>query len=176
MADLIYTVGHSTRPLDVFVGLLRQFAVTKLADVRHFPRSRHNPQFNLENLAQRLPAEGIDYFHLPQLGGFRPHKPNSLNLAWQNEAFRAYADYMETPEFAVGLEALIVQARTGQLCVMCAEVLPWRCHRRLVADALVAVGYRVQHLLDARVVRPHVLTPWAKVVAGRVTYPLQPLS
>lgn len=171
MGELIYTIGHSTRALAELVALLRQFGVAELVDVRHFPRSRHNPQFNTEKLAEQLPGAGIGYSHLPELGGHRPHKPNSLNLAWQNEAFRAYADYMETPEFAAGLEALVAKARAGQVCIMCAEVLPWRCHRRLIADALLVAGFEVQHVLDERTVRPHVLTPWAKVVEGRVRYP-----
>lgn len=176
MPNLVYTIGHSTRPLEELTDLLRQFGVAELVDVRHFPGSRHNPQFNLENLREQLPAAGLLYSHQPELGGHRPHKPNSINLAWQNEAFRAYADYMATPEFAAGMEALLAKARARQACIMCAEVLPWRCHRRLIADALLVEGFEVQHILDARSVRPHVLTPWARVVEGRLIYPAERVS
>ncbi|MHB8997500.1 MAG: DUF488 domain-containing protein [Armatimonadota bacterium] len=173
MPDLIYTIGHSTRTIEDFVSLLRQFSITHLVDVRHFPRSRHNPQFNTEDLAQQLPTLGLAYLHLPELGGRRPHKPNSLNLAWQNEAFRGYADYMDTPEFQAGLETLIEMAREAQVCIMCAEVLPWRCHRRLIADALLARGLEVLHIIDAKHQQSHTLTPWAVASDGRVTYPVQ---
>jgi uncharacterized protein (DUF488 family) len=174
MPNQIYTIGHSTRTFEDFIAILRQFSITHLVDVRHFPRSRHNPQFNTEDLAAQLPAGGIAYSHLPALGGRRPHKPNSLNHAWQNEVFRGYADYMGSMEFQAGLERLMDLAREATACVMCAEVLPWRCHRRLIADALVARGWEVIHILDAEHQHPHALTPWAVVKDGQVTYPAAP--
>ena len=135
---VVYTVGHSTRTLVEFIDLLKTYDVTLVVDVRTVPRSRHNPQFNKETLPEALKAEGIKYLHVPDLGGFRRPHPDSPNLAWKNKTFRGYADYMQTREFAENLLKLVALARENCVAVMCAEAMPWRCHRSLIADALVS--------------------------------------
>jgi uncharacterized protein (DUF488 family) len=167
----IYTIGHSTRTADEFVALLQAHAVTQLADVRTFPMSRRLPHFNREPLAARLREQDIGYRHLPALGGRRKPRPDSVNGAWQHDSFRGYADHMATPEFEAGLDELRQYATQGITAVMCAEAVWWRCHRRLIADALVARGVPVLHIMAPDRAEPHDLTPFAVVHEGRVTYP-----
>jgi uncharacterized protein (DUF488 family) len=167
----VLAIGHSTRPLDELVELLRACEVATLADVRTIPRSRRNPQFETTALARSLPAQGIAYAHLARLGGLRRARKDSSNGGWHNASFRGYADYMQTCEFEEGLVELRALARRGPVAVMCAEAVPWRCHRSLIADALYARGVVVEHIVGRGKTRPHRLTPFA-VVAGRsVTYP-----
>jgi uncharacterized protein (DUF488 family) len=167
---IIYTIGHSTRSLDEFVALLRREGVTQLVDVRTFPGSRRYPHFDRETLAPALEAHGIAYVHMPELGGRRRPRPDSPNGAWRNSGFRGYADYMGTPEFAKGLDALIARSVAVPTAIMCAEAVPWRCHRSLIADALVARGIEVRHIMESTA-EPHRLTRFAVVRDGRVTYP-----
>jgi uncharacterized protein (DUF488 family) len=168
----LYTIGHSTRSLNELVEVLRSFGVRSLVDIRTVPRSRHTPQFNREALSRRLPRRRIRYRHLPGLGGLRKPRADSPNTAWRNASFRGFADYMETPEFAASLRELRALAReAGPVAVMCAEAVPWRCHRSLVADALVARGDEVLHIMGRAKAHPHTLTPWARVEDGRVSYP-----
>ncbi|HEX5417892.1 MAG TPA: DUF488 domain-containing protein [Chloroflexota bacterium] len=168
----IYALGHSTRSFADLVELLRAHGVATLADIRTIPRSRRNSQFNKEALEAALPAEGIRYVHLPRLGGRRKGLgEGSPNTGWRNLSFRGYADYMQTPEFAAGLTELLAIAQAGPVALMCAEAVPWRCHRSLVADALQARGIVVHHIQSARRATPHRLTPFARIEGERVTYP-----
>ncbi len=168
----LYTIGHSTRSLDDLVDALRSFGIRLLVDIRTVPRSRHTPQFNREALSRRLPRRGIRYRHMKALGGLRKPRPDSCNTAWRNASFRGFADYMETPEFADALKELRKGAREGgPTAVMCAEAVPWRCHRSLVADALTAQGDTVSHIMSPGKAHPHKLTPWATLEGKRVTYP-----
>jgi uncharacterized protein (DUF488 family) len=170
----LFTVGHSTRTLDDLVQLLKVHGVTRLADVRTVPRSRHNPQFNRDTLPAALAAAGIGYAHLPGLGGLRHARTDSSNTGWQNASFRGYADYMQTPAFTASLEQLIALVRDEQTVIMCAEAVPWRCHRSLIADALTARGLVVEHILGTSRRDRHALTPFAKVQDGRLVYPANP--
>ena len=167
----IYTVGHSTRTLEELVALLRAFDISVLADIRTIPRSRHNPQFNAETLAAALPPRGLRYVSLPRLGGLRRARKESLNTAWRNASFRGYADYMGTDDFELGLTELRALTAQGRVVLMCAEAVPWRCHRSLVADALVARGAEVEEIIGSSRATPHRMTAFAKVRCGRVTYP-----
>lgn len=167
----IYTIGHSTRQIDVFIGLLKGHGVNRLVDIRTVPRSRHNPQFGKEALAESLAAEGIAYTHLPGLGGLRRTSEASPNKGWRNSSFRGYADYMQTPEFAASLDEAIRFGRMEQIALMCAEAVPWRCHRSLVADALLARDICVEEIIDTARRQPHKLTSFARVKAQQVTYP-----
>ena len=166
------TIGHSTRPLETFLGMLRAHGVKRVVDVRTVPRSRHNPQFNRDTLPAALRAAGIKYIHMAALGGLRHPRPDSLNAAWRNASFRGFADHMQTPEFTAGVKALLELARRQRVALMCAEAVPWRCHRSLIADALLARGIPVEHVASAARSQPHSLTPWARVRGARVTYPL----
>ena len=168
---MIRTIGHGTRAIEDLIALLRAQGVAQLVDVRTIPRSRRNPQFHRETLAETLPTAGIAYVHMSRLGGLRKTRADSVNLGWRNAGFRGYADYMETPEFARGLEALIELARQRPTAIMCAETVSWRCHRSLIADALTARGIAVEHILAAGRAEPHVLTAFAVVRGTRVTYP-----
>ena len=170
-APLIMTVGHSTRSIEEFLQLLTSHKVKRLADVRTVPRSRRNPQFDREVLPGTLEAAGIGYSHLPELGGLRHPRPDSRNTAWRNASFRGYADYMQTGEFAAGLRRLLDLAHQGQVAIMCAEAVPWRCHRSLIADALLARHIRVEHIMSATHRRSHKISPWARVEGELVTYP-----
>ena len=167
----ISTIGHSTRPLDTFVDLLRAHRVDTLVDVRTVPRSRRHPQFNRESLPESLRAAGIGYTHMPGLGGLRHPRCDSINTGWRNAGFRGYADHMQTPEFDENLRALVDRARRERVAIMCAEAVPWRCHRSLIADALTARGIGVGHILSAERAQPHRLTPFARVEGSTVTYP-----
>ena len=168
----VHTVGHSTRPIEVFIELLKSFEITHLVDVRTIPRSRRNPQFNKESLPEPLGAVSIAYTHIPGLGGLRKPLPDSVNTAWRNKSFRGYADYMGTPAFDENLQRLIELIDTeAAVAIMCAEALPWRCHRSLIADALLVRGFQVTDIFDAGKSQPHSLTTFAKVDGERVTYP-----
>jgi 3-methyladenine DNA glycosylase/8-oxoguanine DNA glycosylase len=167
----IYTIGHSTRTLDELVALLRTFEITVLADIRTIPRSRHNPQFNAESLRSALHARGPRYVQLPGLGGLRRARKESPNTAWRNASFRGFADYMLTEDFEAGLAALRALTTNARVAMMCAEAVPWRCHRSLVADALTARGAHVEHITGPSRSTPHRVTTFAAVQGGRVTYP-----
>jgi uncharacterized protein (DUF488 family) len=167
----IYTVGHSTRPLDELATLLRAADVSVLADIRTIPRSRHNPQFNGDVLRPALRLQAIRYVQLPELGGLRRARKDSPNTAWRNASFRGYADYMLTAEFETGLSKLHDLAAEGTVALMCAEAVPWRCHRSLVADALTARGAHVAHITSATRAAAHRMTPFAVVKGTSVTYP-----
>jgi uncharacterized protein (DUF488 family) len=170
-AALIMSVGHSTRSIQEFLALLKSHGVKRLVDVRTVPRSRRNPQFNRETLPATLEAAGIGYSHLPELGGLRHPRPDSQNTAWRNASFRGYADYMQTNDFAAGLRRLLDLAHQGQVAIMCAEAVPWRCHRSLIADALLVHHVGVEHIMNATHRRSHEITPWARVEGELVTYP-----
>jgi uncharacterized protein (DUF488 family) len=172
----ILTVGHSNRPLADFLTLLQSHAVDLLVDIRTVPKSRHNPQFNKENLPQSLADASIEYLHMPGLGGLRHPRKDSPNTAWRNLSFRGYADYMQTPDFERYLLELIELARSRRLAVMCAEAVPWRCHRSLVADALTARGISVAHIMSPTRADPHKLTSFAKVQGNSVVYPSETLD
>jgi uncharacterized protein (DUF488 family) len=165
------TVGHSTHSLPEFLEILRANGVQMLVDVRTVPRSRRNPQFNRETLPEPLHAAGIGYRHMPGLGGLRHPRKDSTNTGWRNPSFRGYADYMQTPEFEARLAELIELGKTARVAIMCAEAVPWRCHRSLIADALAARGLEVRHIMNASTAKPHKLTPFARVEDGSVTYP-----
>jgi uncharacterized protein (DUF488 family) len=168
---LILTIGHSTRTLEIFIELLKMNSVTLVADIRTIPRSRHNPQFNRETLPGVLGRAGIEYDHMAGLGGLRHPRPGSLNSGWRNASFRGFADYMQTKEFEEHLEILIDLAAAKQVTLMCAEAVPWRCHRSLIADALMVRGLGVGHILEKGEPREHILTPWAEVHGTILTYP-----
>jgi len=167
----VLTVGHSTRPLDEFIALLKAHAVKRLVDVRTIPRSRHNPQFNRESLSAALRRVGISYLHMKALGGLRHPRADSINTAWRNAGFRGFADYMQTDDFAEGLGRLMKIAKTKRTAIMCAEAVPWRCHRSLIADALLAHGYQAEEIESLKRTRPHKMTPWARVQGAKITYP-----
>lgn len=168
---MIYTIGHSTHTAEAFVGLLRAHGVTQLADVRTVPKSRRHPHFNGPTLDAILRQHDITYRHFPALGGFRTPRPDSRNTAWTHPAFRGYADYMETPTFRDALTALLQFADSSSTAIMCAESVWWRCHRRLLADALVVGGATVRHILSLAKPKPHELSEFARIDAGRVIYP-----
>ncbi len=173
---MILTVGHSTRSIEEFVGLLQTHDVRRLVDVRRIPRSARCPHFNDRALAVSLERAGIAYLLLPALGGLRKPVPDSLNAGWRAAGFRGFADHMQTEEFERALSALIGTAARERVAVMCAEALPWRCHRSLIADALAARGVAVEHILGAGRREAHSLRPWARVAEGRVFYPPPPTS
>ncbi|MDE1881850.1 MAG: DUF488 domain-containing protein [Euryarchaeota archaeon] len=167
----IYTVGHSTRSSSEFLALLRAHGIRRIVDVRTIPRSRHNPQFDRDRLSRSLRAAGIHYRHLPGLGGLRRPRRDSINVAWRNANFRGFADYMQTSQFQVSLDRLLHLARGETTAVMCAEAVPWRCHRSLIADALLVRGVAVQEAASPSKTEPHKPTPWARVQGTQVTYP-----
>jgi uncharacterized protein (DUF488 family) len=173
---LICTIGHSTHPLDEFIELLRINEVVHVLDVRTVPRSRHNPQFGIEVLPASLHAAGIQYTHLPGLGGLRRARPDSPNGGWRNASFRGYADYMQTPEFAGNVEQVKRLAARERCALMCAEAVPWRCHRSLIADALTVRGVRVEDIVGPKARKLHKLTPWAHADGLHITYPPEPAS
>jgi uncharacterized protein (DUF488 family) len=167
----IRTVGHSTRALSTLIGMLREARIGHLADVRSLPRSRRHPQFDRDSLSSTLPAAGIAYSHRPALGGLRRARPDSDQRGWRDPAFRGFADYMQTAEFARALDALVALASGTAVAILCAEADPDRCHRTLIADALLARGVEVEHLLEPGTRRLHALTPFADVRGTRVLYP-----
>jgi uncharacterized protein (DUF488 family) len=167
----VFTIGHSKRTLEEFLALLKAHDIKRIADIRSIPRSRHNPQFNRETLPAALRAAGVGYTHLAKLGGLRHARKDSLNGAWRNTSFRGFADYMQTPEFLAGLSRLQKLAGTKRTAMMCAEAVPWRCHRSLVADALVIRHVCVEHILSRKRRQVHVITPFAFVRGETVLYP-----
>jgi len=173
----ILTIGHSTHPIEEFIALLCAHDVVELIDVRTVPRSRHNPQFNRDRLPGSLAEAGIAYIHWPDLGGLRHPRKDSRNTGWRNSGFRGFADYMETPEFGAALGSLMTRAEqtVGQsrIAIMCAEAVPWRCHRSLIADALTARGIPVGHIINEHPPELHRLTPFARIEAGDVRYPAE---
>ncbi len=171
-APLVFTVGHSTRPLDEFIALLSAHAVARLVDVRTVPRSRHNPQFNRESLPGALKAAGIAYVHMPGLGGLRKPRADSPNQGWRNRSFRGYADHMQGEAFAHDLAQVLQLAQAGRIALMCAEAVPWRCHRSLIADALLVRGVHVEEIVGPGRSEPHRLTPFARVQGTTITYPV----
>ena len=168
----IWTVGHSTRPLETFLAVLEAHGIELITDVRRFPGSRRVPQYGAEPLARALESRGIAYLWLPALGGRRcePADASGGESAWRHPAFRAYAAHMMSEEFAAGLFALLMAARGLRTAILCAELLWWRCHRRLIADLLLSLGLPVSHLRDAGPAEPHRLAPPARLVGGRLTY------
>jgi len=170
-AIVAFTIGHSTRPIEEFIELLLSNGVRQLIDIRTIPKSRRNPQFNTDNLAASLHAAGIAYIHLKALGGLRQPRRDSLNTAWRNAGFRGYADYMQTPEFEAALDRAIGLAGREPTALMCAEAVPWRCHRSLVSDALVVRGIEVREIVSSSAPNPHALTRFAQVTGTRITYP-----
>jgi len=175
-ARAVLTVGHSTRPIADFIALLRAHGVTQLVDVRTVPRSRHNPQFGGDALAASLAAESIGYSHVAALGGLRSPRAGSINGGWRNRSFQGYADYMQTEAFADAVMTLIALAERERVAIMCAEAVPWRCHRSLIADALVARGVAACEIVSVKRLQPHRMTPFAIVEGARVTYPPEPAS
>ena len=172
----IFTIGHSTRPIGEFLALLQAHGIEQLIDIRTIPKSRRNPQFNREDLAAALHAAHIRYEHMPGLGGLRRPRRDSINTAWQNASFRGYADYMQTPPFAENLRKLIEMASQTRTVIMCAEAVPWRCHRSLVADALTPRGIPVEHIMSKSSRKPHTYTSFARVEGEAVVYPGLPLA
>ena len=167
----VLTIGHSTRPIEEFIRILKAHATTCLVDVRSVPRSRYNPQFNRETLPASLESAGIAYTHLAGLSGLRRPRPDSANTGWRNASFRGFADHMQTPEFDESLESLIQLARKERVALMCAEAVPWRCHRSLIADALVARGIPTEHIISETRRDIHSLRAFAKVTGAQVSYP-----
>ena len=174
LAPLVCTIGHSNRSIDDFIALLCANDIAKVIDVRTIPRSRHNPQFNLDTLPSSLAGVGIAYAHMPGLGGLRHARADSPNKGWRNTSFRGYADYMQSAEFAANVAQMVELARTQRCTLMCAEAVPWRCHRSMIADALLLRGVRVEDIIGPKGRKPHLLTPFAHVDGLHLTYP--PLS
>lgn len=170
----VFTIGHSTRTIEAFLRLLTAHGVQRLIDVRTIPKSRHNPQFHRDRLMPALRRAGIRYRHLPGLGGLRRPRPDSLNAGWRNSNFRGYADYMQTPAFARALDRCLEFAAAERVVLMCAEAVPWRCHRSLIADALIARGIEAREITSGIRTRPHTVTPFARIEGGRVIYPAPP--
>lgn len=178
MEITIYTIGHSTHPIEEFIKIMKSFEIRQVVDVRTIPRSRHNPQFNEEALKNALSASDISYCRIAGLGGLRHTRKDSINKAWKNASFRGFADYMQTEEFKNALEALIDLAKEKSTVIMCAEAVPWRCHRSLIGDALLVRGIQVQDIFAENSGKAHLLTAWAKVDGINITYPemQRPLS
>ena len=170
-SHIVFTVGHSTRTIEEFVALLKGHGIQHLIDVRSIPSSHHNPQFARAHLTPVLARSWIRYSHMPGLGGRRLARKYSRNTGWRNLSFRGYADYMETPAFEDSLDRCIALARDERVVLMCAEAVPWRCHRSLIADALLARGIAVRDITSAVRARLHSLTSWAQIRGGHVTYP-----
>ena len=172
----VCSIGHSTRTLKTFLELLTMHSVKRLVDVRTIPRSKRNPHYNQEPLQEALGTAGISYTHLERLGGLRRALAGSRNLAWHNLSFRGFADYMQTTEFTAGLGELIRLAEKETVALMCAEAVPWRCHRTMIADALAIRGIIVKEIISATTSRPHTLTPWARIQGLEIIYPLKALE
>ncbi len=170
-SPVVYTIGHSVRTLEEFLRMLRAHGVTRLIDVRTIPRSRHNPQFNRETLSRFLRNRRIAYRHMKSLGGLRRASPDSPNQGWRNASFRGFADYMQTREFSSALEKLMDLAGKKVTAIMCAEAVPWRCHRSLIADSLTIRGIKVRHIQSAATAKEHALSPMAKLKGSTIFYP-----
>lgn len=169
----VLTVGHSNRTAEELIEMLVAHGASVVVDVRKMPGSRRNPQFGGEAISASLADSGIGYLHLPGLGGLRTPLPDSPNAAWRNRSFQGYADHMGTSEFGEALGEVMSLSATGRPCLMCAEAVPWRCHRRLIADALLGKDLSAWHILSRNRLQPHTLTPWARIdlETGGVTYP-----
>jgi uncharacterized protein (DUF488 family) len=172
-SSIVLTIGHSTRTIEEFINLVLAHGVSRVVDVRTIPRSRHNPQFNADSLPRSLNKAGVGYVHMAGLGGLRHPTRDSLNIGWCNGSFRGFADYMQTPEFERSLGEFIELARQGGVALMCAEAVPWRCHRSLIADALLVRGIHAEHILSLARRNIHPLTRFAKVRGNRITYPAE---
>ncbi len=168
--NIVFTVGHSTRTLDDLISLLKTHKIARVVDIRTVPRSRHNPQFNLESLQESLMKQGIGYIHMPGLGGLRHSRKDSPNTAWRNMSFRGFADYMQTEGFEKNLQELMRISSSALVALLCAEAVPWRCHRSLIADALLVRGIKVEHILGLKT-SPHRITPFAKMDGMKIMYP-----
>jgi uncharacterized protein (DUF488 family) len=167
----VYTIGHSTHSIDEFINILQQYNINELVDIRTIPKSRHNPQFNGPELAHVLRNHHIGYRHQKNLGGLRHAHADSVNTGWHNSSFRGFADYMQTAEFTEGLSTLIDIAHNKTVAIMCAEAVPWRCHRSLIGDALLVHNVNVENIFNATSSKPHSMTPFAKVHGTQITYP-----
>lgn len=167
----VYTIGHSNRPIEEFLDLLREHGVERVLDIRTVPKSRHNPQFGQDQLPASLAAAGIGYAYIRELGGLRRARKDTPNGAWRNASFRGYADHMQTPEFNAHVEEVARLAQGERCALMCAEAVPWRCHRSMVADALTVRGLPVEHIINQGRTKPHTLTPFARVDGTRILYP-----
>ena len=167
----LWTIGHSTRPIEEFTDVLRAHEIRLLVDVRTIPRSRHNPQFNADRLDESLKEADLNSVHMPALGGLRKALKDSINSGWRNASFRGYADYMQTAEFWNALEELLMHGQQYPTAIMCAEAVPWRCHRSLIADALVTRGWEVRHIMSPENATLHILTSFAHLEKGTLTYP-----
>jgi uncharacterized protein (DUF488 family) len=172
----IFTIGHSTRSSDEFIRLLKAHGVERVIDIRTIPRSRRNPQFDSDPFSRALRRAGMRYTHLPGLGGLRHPRRHSANSGWRNAGFRGYADYMQTAAFRRSLDRCLRLAKESPVALMCAEAVPWRCHRSLVADALILRGITVSEITSGVRARPHSLTPWAEVNGVQITYPDSPAA
>ena len=171
MNKVIYTIGHSTHPIDEFIKIIQAYEVETVVDVRTIPKSRHNPQFNKDDLTANLLKHNIGYIHLEGLGGLRHATKASINTAWRNPSFRGYADYMQTSEFKKSIKCLVEIATEKRTVIMCAEAVPWRCHRSLIGDALVIQNILVEDIMSEKISKPHIITRFAKVDRDRITYP-----
>ncbi|MGI0090874.1 MAG: DUF488 family protein [Nitrososphaerales archaeon] len=173
---VIFTIGHSTRPVDEFKTILKRYNIQIVSDIRIMPGSRRNPQFNSDNLRESLETVGIEYTHIKELGGLRKPNKDSSNTGWRNPSFRGYADYMQSEEFEAGLSKLMKIAKDKTVVIMCAEAVPWRCHRSLVSDALIVRGFQIIDIFTESKSHPHSLTPWAKFEGGKLSYPSENAS
>jgi uncharacterized protein (DUF488 family) len=168
---VLWTIGHSTRPIQEFLKLLTRHGVRHLVDVRAIPFSGRNPQFNQDALSESVEKAEIAYTHIVALGGRRKSRSDSKNTGWRNASFRGYADYMQTPDFQAGMKELAALAIRAPTAIMCAEAVPWRCHRSLIADALVAQGWAVWEIVNEAEPKPHQFPAWARIENGQVSYP-----
>ncbi len=171
MNPTIFTIGHSTHSIEEFAAMLAAHGIEQVMDVRTIPKSRHNPQYNGDTLEKSLKEHGILYEHMPKLGGLRHARKDSPNRGWENASFRGFADYMQTQEFEEGLLKLIELAGKKKTAIMCAEAVPWRCHRSLIADALTVRGIAVMDIMSKTSIKPHSITPWAEVRGTTIIYP-----
>lgn len=169
----IFSIGHSTHDISTFKALLKAYGINQVIDIRSIPQSRHNPQFNFDTLPKTLRNSKIGYRHLKALGGLRHTTKDSINTAWHNRSFRGFADYMQTKTFQDGIELLITLAKKKNVVIMCAEAVPWRCHRSLIGDALLVRGVAVQDIYSTTECKKHKLTAWAKIRGTHITYPEQ---
>lgn len=170
MNKTIYTIGHSTRKIEEFIGLLKHYEIEMIVDVRTIPKSRYNPQFNEDELKEALKKAGISYRHLTKLGGLRHTTKDSVNTGWTNKSFRGFADYMQTPSFKEGVDELESFGKENTVAIMCAEAVPWRCHRSLIADALTLHKWKVLHIMNEKTTKLHELTPFLHVKHGQLIY------
>lgn len=171
--ETVYTIGHSNRPIEEFLALLREHGIERVLDIRTVPKSRHNPQFGQDQLPASLEAAGIGYAYIRELGGLRRAHRDTPNSGWRNASFRGYADHMQTQDFKEHVEEVADMAEVTRCALMCAEAVPWRCHRSMVADALTVRGVAVEHIINKGKTKPHTLTPFAHVEGTRITYPPQ---